>query len=785
MTAPTDTALWTVTESGWDPQRANYFETIFTVGNGRLGTRGSLEERHTGALPGTFLAGVYDAHDAPVTDLVNAPDWLDTEIYIEGVRLDPESAAVASHRRELDLRTGILSRETVFVVDGAPVRVRTERLASMSDRDLCALRVQVTPLERGASVVIRTGIDAHKRNLERLPAYPEGTTFGPDRKWDKWARSTHLRSTGSGFHGEVGWIGCRTIASDVDIAYAFTAGSAPAATRTRRRRGYERIGEEFEFDQTAAGTTVTVDKLVGIATDRDPEADADPVSRAESTVLRTRTFDEARAASEEAWARLWHDSDCEIVGDDRAALAVRFSIYHLLIAANPDDPTVNIGAKSLSGEGYRGHVFWDTEIMMLPFFLFTQPPAARSLLGYRFHTLPGAREVSRDNGTGGARYPWESADTGLEECPRFTPDGRNRFYTREEELHVTADVAYAVLRYAEVTGDLDYLYGEGAQILFETARFWVDRCADDGERLALRTVMGPDEFHSHIDDNAFTNRLVRWHLEGAARVYAEMADARPEGLALLAERIGLEADEPRAWSDAAGRITAPVDPDAGVIEQFEGYFSRTPVPVTQWDENDMPCYPPGYNHFNCEDTTLLKQPDVVMLMFLLPQAYSLQTRRANYRFYEPRTLHKSSLSPSIHAIVGLQVGDDTTAERYFARSAFVDLDDNQGNTEEGMHIASAGGTWQIAIHGFGGFLATVDGLAFSPALPRTWRRLRFSVHWRGRTVRADLGHEDVVLELVGAGPDETVSVWGAPVTLPAGRAVTVAASGDTVGVGHA
>ncbi|GAA4384243.1 glycoside hydrolase family 65 protein [Tsukamurella soli] len=781
-TLSTTDAAWSVREDDWDPQRANYFETVFTVGNGRLGTRGSLEERHTGALPGTFLAGVYDAHDAPVIDLVTSPDWLTTEVLVDGVRLDPDTMTVVEHHRRLDLRTGLLERETLYAdAAGHRTRLRTERLASMADRDLCALRIEVTPLDAPAVVTVETGVDAHCRNLERLPAYPAGTSFGHDRKWEKWARSTHLRETGRGFHGRVGHVTARTIDSGIDVAYAFAAEADREPVMRRNLARHEYVATESAFD-LEPGESVTVEKRVGIATSRDPGAGDPPVDRAIATVLRAEDFAAVAAASAQAWEHLWADSDCEIVGDDRAALALRFSVYHLLIAANPDDPTVNIGAKSLSGEGYRGHVFWDTEIMMLPFFLFTQPRTARALLGYRHHTLPGAREVARDNGTGGARYPWESADTGREECPQFTPDGQNRFYTREEELHVTADVAYAILRYADVTGDDDYLFGEGAEILFDTARYWVQRCAPriegavDGD-LVLRTVMGPDEFHSHVDDNAFTNRMVRWHLERAADVHRRMAAERPEALAAVAARIGLTADEPAGWADAAQRIVAPVDPDAGVIEQFDGYFDRKVVPITEWDANDMPRYPEGYNHFNCEDTSLLKQPDVVMLMFLLPDDYSLATRLQNYEFYEARTLHKSSLSPSIHAIVGLQVGDASKAERYFGRSAFVDLDDNQGNTEEGMHIASAGGTWQVAVHGFGGFLAGRDGLRFAPALPQSWEHLRFSVHWRGRTVRADLGHAESSFTLMGDGPDEVVHVCGRRVVLTPGERVTVPTGG--------
>lgn len=761
-----------IRENRWDPERANYYETILTVGNGRLGTRASIEERHTGALPGTFLAGVYDAFDAPVIDLVNLPDWLLTEVYVNDTRLDLDSVPVTSHERHLDLRTGLLTRETVFATESAgQVRLRTTRLASMANRDLCAMRVEVTPLDQPAAVSITTGLDAHRRNLERLPTYPQGTSFGPNRKWDKWARSTHLHETDRGFKDDVGYVEVTTIDSGIGVAEAFALSGTPPTT-SRNRSRHEHLGVELDFHATA-GETVRLDKLVGIATSRDVDAGGTPVQRAVSTAHDAGTFDQVVAASTEAWERLWKDSDLEIVGDPKAAQALRFSIYHLLIAANPDDPTVNIGAKSLSGEGYRGHVFWDTEIMMLPFYLFTQPRTARALLGYRHHTLPGARGVSAQNGTRGARYPWESADSGREECPHFTPDGLNQFFTRDEELHVTADVAYGIVRYAEVTGDIDSLFGEGAEVLFDTARYWTDRLEPDGDELTLRTVMGPDEFHSHVDDNAFTNRLVQWHLEQATAVYDRMKHRRPDAIASLTEMLDLNPGEPQAWADAAARLRAPSDPDAGVIEQFAGYFEREDVPIRVWDENNMPQYPEGYHHFNCEDTQLLKQPDVVMLMFVLPDEFSDRTRHDNYAFYEPRTLHKSSLSPSIHAIVGLQVGETDMADQYFARSAYVDLDDNQGNTEDGMHIASAAGTWQVVVHGFCGFHAADTGLRFRPNLPTAWDRVRFVVQWRGRRVRTDIGHRDATFELIGDGPPEPAEVWGRAVSLAPSEPTTV------------
>lgn len=779
---------WRVVERGFDLARAGYHETLFTVGNGRLGTRGSLEERHPGALPGTYLAGVFDGHDSPVVDLVNAPDWLHTVIWVDGTRLDVATAEVVAHERVLDLRTGTLHRDTVFADGtGRRTRVRTERLASMADRDLCALRVEVTPLDHdhdhdraagaAAAVVVETGVDADRRNLDRLPYYPDGAPSPPHRRWDKWARSTHLAVADRGFTPDgTGVVQADTIESGVRIAYAAAVLPGRAADHRTRLVAHESVAERLEF-RVRAGETVRVDKLVGVATSRDPGCDGEPLARATATVAAHRAggFDGAARASAAAWERLWHDSEIRVDGHAKDDLALHLGVYHLLIAANPDDPTVSIGAKSMSGEGYRGHVFWDSEILLLPFYLFTQPRTARALLSYRHHTLPGARAVSAGHGTRGARFPWESAATGQEECPLWTPDGKDRFWTRDEELHVSADVAYAIGRYVAVTGDERFLLDAGAEILFDTARFWVSRLEDRGDgTLGLSDVMGPDEFHSHVAENAFTNRMVRWHLDEAVAVFRRLGRTAPQRSAEIAARIGLTADEVDGWADAASRVRVTDPDDAGVIEQFAGYFARRELPIEHWDDNDMPQYPAGYHHFNLEDTTLLKQPDVVMLHYLLPDEHPLEVQRANFEYYEARTLHKSSLSPAIHAIVGLQVGDPAMAVRYFERSAYVDLDDNQGNTVEGVHIAAAAGTWQVAVHGFAGMQVLGGRLTFAPRLPERWERLRFTVRWRGHAVEVDLGRSRRTFTLRAApGTTEVIVVDGGELVLDAGVPATV------------
>ena len=768
-------AEWLVTESGFEPGAANRFETLFTVGNGYLGTRGTFEEGHRGELSGTYLCGVYDSHDAAVIDLVNAPDWLSFAVTVAGVRIDVQTCAVVSHERALDVRRGVLWRRTVFC-DAAGRRTRLEsmRMASMADRHVCALRVAVTPENHDATIVVESAINGRRRNLDRLPVYAAGTVFDPEVKWEKWALSRHLHEVDRAADDETISLQMRTIDSGITLAYAAAIDSDQQPERRSIEHSYEHLAQRAEYTGEA-GRTLVVDKFVSVFTSRESD---DAAGSAEDTLATARTegFDTCLAASRAAWEKLWADCDCRIDGDDTATHALRFSIYQLLIAANPDDPTVNIGAKSMTGEGYRGHVFWDTEALMLPFFIYTQPKTAVSLLRYRHHTLPGARELAVETGVRGARYAWESADTGREECPIVTSDGLHRFWTREEQIHVSADVVYGILTYVAATGDDHFLINYGAEIMFETSRFWVDRAELDEAtgRYSLKQVMGPDEFHSHLDDNAFTNRLARWSLTEAVRVHAEFAERHPDSLAQITNAIGLGEAEIDQWRTVAEGLAYRVDPEQPVIEQFAGYFDRLDVPITSWDENDMPRFPEGYNHFNCEDTMLLKQPDVIMLMHLLPDEFDLDTKKANFEFYESRTLHKSSLSPAIHAIMGIEVGDATRAVQYFRRSALVDLTDNQGNTQDGVHIASAGGTWQALVCGFGGFRVKHHQLTFNPWLPEEWERIHFRLQWRGHAVDVSIGHSEATFGLAAPeGTTEDILVTGQPVSLTAGTPVSV------------
>jgi kojibiose phosphorylase len=494
---------WLVVEDGFAPAPVNASETIFTTGNGYLGTRGSLEEGHEGALPGTYLRGVFDHHDSRVIELVKAPDWLCLAVVVDGARLDVTSASVVHHRRILDMRQGALFRETVFEdSEGRRTRIETVRFASAADEHLCCLQARITPENHAASIRVHSGVDAAGYNLDRRPIYTEPPPDDPQMKWHKWAKSKHFEEVAHATSADGIYLETRTLDTGITIGYAArTTVSAPVESEVEQR--HKVVAQVFQAP-VAAGETLTVEKFVTIHTSRDLAADS--VRRSCLEGLRHHAaagFHTCRDRHRAAWAAKWADSDVTIDGDADATRAVRFNLYHLLIAANPSDPRVNIGANSLTGERYRGHAFWDTEVFMLPFFIYTQPETARALLLYRYHTLDGARRNARDGGFRGARYAWESADTGVETTPQWTVDGAHRIWMGEEEIHVSSAVAFGLLAYVAATGDQALLTDYGAEILFETSRFWVDRLEPmpDG-RYALSRVVGPDEFHEHVDNSA-------------------------------------------------------------------------------------------------------------------------------------------------------------------------------------------------------------------------------------------------------------------------------------------
>ena len=771
-------AEWRIESIGFVLERINYNETLFTVGNGYLGTRGSLEEGVRGEVCGTYIAGIFDHHESTLNDLVNAPSWLSLGIWVDGERLDTQRCKVLEHKMILDMRQGLVYRLTRFE-DSRGFRTRYEsiRFASLDNHHVCSIDATITAENYNATIAVEAGIDGESYNLDRYPAYEGSPIFHPEIKWEKWAKSKHLEVLEASANENAVFLQMRTFDSNHVLGYSSQLSVSNETAQRSHRLEYQRVNECVEW-YAQEGKSYTLRKVVAIHTSRDPASQSvkhqclqtlESVACTESNAVRQAHVD--------AWTSKWQSCDVSINGAHQAQKAVRFSIFQLLIAASSDDDKVNIGANALSGERYKGHVFWDTEIYLLPFYIFSQPEAARRLILYRYHTLAGALENARSNAYQGAQYAWESADTGIEETPKKTADGVHRLWMSDEEFHITADVVYGLMIYVEATGDIELLAHEGAEILVQTSRFWLSRVEHNTleDRFELSRVMGPDEFHEHVDNNAFTNQMVKWHLQKASETLTWLLNERPADANALVERLGFEPAEVEAWRSTAERIYVPQQANTGLIEQFDGYFGLKDVSIESRDKNDMPVYPDGYHHFNCNDTTLIKQPDAVMLLYMLPGQFEASVKRANYDYYEARTMHKSSLSPAIHSIMGIEVGDRTKAEQYFMRSALVDLSDNQGNTELGLHIASAGGTWQCAVFGFGGFRVVDGQMTFKPWLPKGWQEIQFRLHWQGAVLDVTVGDDHVRFHLSkDSSKTDTLLLDGSHYSIASGETLNIA-----------
>jgi trehalose/maltose hydrolase-like predicted phosphorylase len=722
---------WLLAVDGWTARREPAVEGALAVVNGYLGTRAAVEEGSAASSPATFLAGVFDAATkaaaqaaatperqviaAPTAELVVVPDWSKLRVVVDGIALTMDRAEVLAHRRTLDLRRGALVREWRLRVGDRTMRLRSLRFASLDDRHVLGQAVEVVAEDWSGEVTLEAIVDGHVTN--------EGGV--------RHLVGHRVRRVGGCMLLET-----TTARRHLDVCLA-------TSTRLASDDGHEAVSED-ELGERAAvwrcrfaaspGRAWRLEKLVTVFSGRD---DPDPAARA------VERLDEATAAglpamlgrSATAWAERWATTDIEVTGDDELQRRIRFALYHLIGCANPDDRRSAPGARSLTGERYKGHVFWDNEMFVVPFLVYTDPPTARAVLGYRHHTLPAARDNARSRGWRGAAYAWESADTGEDVTPAFyfTAAGeRKDVLTGEQEHHINADIGFAVWQYWQAAGDEGYLLAEGAEILFELARFWASRAevGSDG-RWHVRMAIGPDEYHEGVDDNAYTNQLAGWLLDRAADLAAWLRERHPDRWRSLATALGLDPAEPASWRAVAEGLVDGMDPQNRLIEQHDGFY--------QLEEVDLAAFEPrrttmevllGWDRLS--QVKIVKQADVVMLLAVLRERWSRAVHEVNFGYYEPLCVHDSSLSPPMHSLAAAWLGDLGTAERYLEEALRLDLDFEQGVTAAGgVHIATLGGIWQALVLGFGGMTVAGGQPRFAPHVPASWGSLRFRVRWRG------------------------------------------------------
>jgi trehalose/maltose hydrolase-like predicted phosphorylase len=715
---------WMVVEESFEPERVAHFETIFTQGNGFLGTRGSFEEFYPGKHNSTFAHGVFDDVPVSFTELASLPDWTELFVDLDGETFSMASGEVLSYHRSLDLRDGLLVRELRWKSPlGKVSNLVFSRFISRSNERLSMQKLEVLAENYSGKVIVRAGLDGDASNLnlkhwDWLDQRGEGKTF-----------TLWLKTKAQDVKLEMSQTLC---CSDNHAAHSYwNVFNHPTQVIEKSLKKKEKL-------------TIWKAVEIVVAPFEQEMAGGNPID------LDAVQWDTELESHRRLWQEDWQRSDVVIEGDDEAQLAMRFSIYHLLIVGPRHSERVNIGAKTLSGQGYRGHTFWDTEIFMLPFFTYTNPSIARNLLSYRFHNLPGAIEKAARNCFEGAQYPWESAADGREVTPVWVPYQKDptqlvRIWCGDIEIHISSDIAYAVLQYWKATGDERFLVERGAEIVLQTARFWASRLEWDAEeqRYEINNVIGPDENHDRIDNNAYTNYMVRWHLQAAANLYEWLKAKHPAEFYPLMGRLPLSEELVSEWNKKAEQIYLSFDGKSGMVEQFDGYFKLKTLDMKDFaDRTESIQGILGVE--GAAQTQTLKQPDVLMLMYLHPELFDLEIQKRNFEYYTPRTdlEYGSSLGPSVQAIMATRLGDMPNAYENFMRAARADLKDVRGNASDGIHGASAGGLWQAAVFGFAGLKVGEQGWSINPRLPQGWTRLTFKFWDHGKEECVDIHAEE-------------------------------------------
>jgi trehalose/maltose hydrolase-like predicted phosphorylase len=734
---PSD-AGWLLLERGGENGDEQDIEARLAIGNGAVGMRAALEQPFLASRPGAFIAGLFDAweREPRIPTLVAAPDWLRLRLTVDGEPVALDEGETLAYWRALDLRRGVLLGDwRQHTKGGRVVRVRKLRFASLANR---ALTVQFAQIEVDQPTTLTVAAD-----IQSTPG-PLALPSAPGLQlWSTRTGSTTLALASA---GELQPPNDPPPSTDLRQQQSWSWSAVPGQPRTLVRLAAFARGDGWSHS----------------------------TQRAQAALRRARRQGPhgVVAGHVAAWDQRWAAADIEVTGDDSAQRAMRFAVYHLTSAANPQDERVSIGARGLTGEGYLGHVFWDTEIFMLPFYTLTWPAAARAMLMYRFHTLPAARAKSARLGYRGALYAWESADTGEETTPRWAlgRDGRVvPILCGTQEQHISADVAYAVWQYWQATRDVRFLLNAGAEILLETARFWASRAGleDDGA-YHIRGVIGPDEYHESVDDNAYTNRLAAWNLDHGLLVASLLRARWPVRWAELSRKLELQERELNQWSAVSLRLVSGFDPVTGLLEQFDGFFDLEDVDLSAYTGRGAPL-DVVLGPDRTRRSQVIKQADVLMLPALLPEEFGQHVLAANFRYYEPRCGHGSSLSPAFHALLAARLNDMEVAARYFQQAASIDLEDARADTALGVHMGALGGLWQAVVFGFGGLELAEHGLRLDPHLPPGWNSLAFRIRWRGRLLRFEARRASAEVSVrLEHGRPLNVTVWSHSRRLSAG-----------------
>ncbi|KAA9152933.1 glycoside hydrolase family 65 protein [Microbacterium lushaniae] len=782
---------WRLIETEGSLDDAGVTETLFSVGNGYLGLRGNYPEGRFAQEQGTFINGFHEIFPIRHAEqaygfaevgqtIINAPDAKVMRVYVDDEPLSFDVADVREYERVLDMREGVLRRRLLWVTpSGKHVEIEDERLVSFEEKHLAVMRLTVTVLDDDAAVTISSQLINRQDGEGIYGGSPMGARksragFDP-RKTEKLQERV-LQPQDYWQDGERSALSYRVSESGMTLAVIADHLVDTANEYSARRLIEPDIAKNVFRVQAKAGVPTTLTKIVSYHTSRGVPA-GELIDRCRRGLDRAEALGvDELFARQRAWLDgFWERSDVRIEGHPDLQQATRWCLFQLAQAAARADGQ-GVPAKGVTGSGYSGHYFWDTEIYVLPFLAYTTPLWARNALRMRYLMLPAARKRAHQLNEAGALFPWRTING--EEASAYYAAGTAQY-------HINADVSYAVAKYVRATGDVDFLDSEGVDIAVDTARLWATlgfwRSSDgviDGENetFHIHGVTGPDEYTTVVNDNLFTNVMARFNLRFAAQTVREMEEADHDAYLRMVDRMNLDPSEPEMWERAAEAMHIPYSEALGIHPQDAVFLERE-----IWDLEHTPAdQRPLLLHFHplvIYRYQVLKQADVVLALFLQGDNFTADEKLADFEYYDPLTTGDSTLSAVVQSILAAEVGYQNLALEYFRDALFVDLGDLHHNAADGVHVASAGGVWTALVAGFGGMRDHFGELTFDPRLPAEWPSLSYVLHWHGTRLDVTLTRDLLTIE-AGEGDPVQFSVRGVGYTVHGGSRAEVPLRGQ-------
>jgi maltose phosphorylase len=755
---------WKVIEEGFHPEDNRIYESIMSIGNGHMGMRGNFEEDYSGdSLQGTYIAGIYYPDKTKVgwwkvgypeyfAKVLNATNFIGIGVIIDGKTLDLAKTKIKDFKRILDMKNGYLKRTfTIVDSENREILVEVKRFTSIKDIETAAISYSITPLNHNAQVTFIPYLDGDVSN--------EDSNYG-EKFWEEVDREINS------------YQGCLTMKTKKLDFHVSTAMKYNVIQDNEDLKGSIETTEKEKFvankiTVTAVkGKTTTLYKYIAVTTNRDY-----PTEKVKSAALErvkrayNKGFNLLLKEHSEAWDRIWKESDIIIEGDASAQQGIRFNIFQLNQTYTGHDPRLNIGPKGFTGEKYGGSTYWDTEAYCFNFYLSTREPnIARNLLVYRYNHLEKAKENARKLGMKGALYPMVTMNG--EEC-------HNEWEITFEEIHRNAAISYAIFNYVRYTGDKKYLADYGFEVLVETSRYWADRVNYNPykDRYMILGVTGPNEYENNVNNNWYTNTMASWNLEYTLETMEFLKKEYPDRYKELVNKLNLSGEETEKWRDIINKMYYPYVESLGVFEQQDGYMDKELKTVNDIPKNELPLNQ-NWSWDRILRSCFIKQADVLQGLYFLGDRFDIETKKRNFDFYEPKTVHESSLSPCVHSIIAAEIGYEDKAYELYLRTARLDLDNYNNDTDDGLHITSMAGTWMSIVHGFGGMRIKDNTISFSPFIPKAWEKYSFKILFRGHLLKV-ITTKDFVKIQQEEGDTFTIKIYDKEYTMPENGELTI------------